>query len=85
MALLDELVDVEVALVARMLDVHPILCLPRWDDIVETSVPNHLLTTDVVVAVAFVVYLVVDEVVGFTSFNRLMSRSFFVSVLVYFW
>ena len=51
---------------ARMLDVHPILCLLRWDDVVGAILPILLLTTDadVVVVVAFVVYLVVDEVVG---------------------
>ena len=45
-----------------MLVVHPILL--RWDDAVEASVPNHLLTTDVVmVVVVFVVYPAVNGVV----------------------
>ena len=64
-ALLDEPVDVKAELVVRMLDVHPTLCLLRWDDAVGAIPPIFLLTTDVVVVVvAFVVYLVVDEVVG---------------------
>ena len=64
-ALLDEPVDVKAELVARMPDVHPILCLLRWDDVVGAILPILLLTTDadVVVVVAFVVYRVVDEVV----------------------
>ena len=52
---------------ARMLDAHPILCLHRWANVVETILPILLLTTvddGVVVVVAFVVYLVVDEVAG---------------------
>ena len=62
--LLDEPVDVKAELVVRMLDVHPTLCLLRWDDAVGAILPILLLTTDVVVVVvAFVVYLVVDEVV----------------------
>ena len=56
-----------IALVARMLGVHPILCVLRWADVVGAILPILLLTTvddGVVVVVAFVVYLVVDEVVG---------------------
>ena len=52
---------------ARMLDVHPILCLLRWADVVDAILPILLLTIvddGVVVVVAFVVYLVVDEIVG---------------------
>ena len=55
-----------------MLDVHPTLCLLRWDDAVGAILPILLLTTDVVVVVvAFVVYLVVDEVVGCHLFQPL--------------
>ena len=45
---------------------HPILYLLRWDDVVGAILPILLLTTDadVVVIVVYVVYLVVDEVVG---------------------
>ena len=49
-----------------MLHVHPIPFHLRWDDVVESNIPNLLQTTDVVdvvVAVASVIYLVVDEAV----------------------
>ena len=82
--------DVEAGLVARMLDVHPLLCLLRWDDVVGAILPILLLTTDVVVVVvvAFVVYLVVDEVVECHLDQPLdveVLHCFFVYVLMYFW